>query len=947
MTQQVKKKTKKGASQAVTSSNDNMLWMLGFVLLAVGVFATVSVISHFFNWSSDISALNNDASLSGEEIPFENICSGAGARIAYWAVDASFGIFGLIIPVVLTVIGWRIFRKLKLNLNHFALSASLLVVMGSLTMGLVDIKTSLAYDLGGAIGVACATDLEEMIGFGVLLVLLVGWILTGVFINRNFISTVNNASDKMVNKSEQLLAGVKDFVVARKADGEEDEPAEEVADMPTASELILPDEMQEQEYVVPKPEPEPVPAQPSEPQYEVVVTPTLPRREEKPMTMNEYLAAKRAEELGEPTMQSEFGKQEEDPFVVVPRGGAAPQQIMEEPVVKESAAKTEDVDDGFTVIPNATAKQNEINVDLLLTKDEPQAEPVVEPAVEDVQQVENDVDDDGFVVIPATPKPAAKPAAPAVSEEERIVVKVHENKVKLLDEDEIVNDLYDPLRDLEHYKKPYVSLLEDYKSPHKVSSAEIYDNKCRIQETLKYFGIPIVDIDATVGPTVTLYEIKQAQGVKISKIQGLEKDIAQSLRAQGIRIIAPIPGRGTIGIEVPNRDKQIVSMYSAICSEEFQHANMELPVVIGRTIQNTNFTFDLAKMPHLLVAGATGQGKSVGLNAIITSLLYSKHPAQLKFVMIDPKMVEFSVYNKLERHFLAKMESEDEAIVTDPKKAVYVLNSLVEEMGRRLELCKMATARNIVEYNEKFTARRLNPNKGHRFLPYIVVIVDEFADLIMTAKEVEVPVMRLAQKARAVGIHLIIATQRPDVRVITGGIKANFPSRIAFRVIQMIDSRTIIDQPGANQLIGRGDMLFSKDGELTRVQCALVETKEVERLVDYIAKQQGYTEAYPLPDYTPEAGGDGAGMASDGESGAPMKYDSLFGEVARAAVTNGIISTSSIQRNYEVGFNRAGRIMLQLERAGIVGPQMGAKPREIKFYDLPSLEAKLQELGVF
>jgi S-DNA-T family DNA segregation ATPase FtsK/SpoIIIE len=314
--------------------------------------------------------------------------------------------------------------------------------------------------------------------------------------------------------------------------------------------------------------------------------------------------------------------------------------------------------------------------------------------------------------------------------------------------------------------------------------------------------------------------------------------------------------------------------------------------------------------------------------------------------MIDPKMVEFSVYNKLERHFLAKMESEDEPIVTDPKKAVYVLNSLVEEMGRRLELCKMATARNIVEYNEKFTARRLNPNKGHRFLPYIVVIVDEFADLIMTAKEVEVPVMRLAQKARAVGIHLIIATQRPDVKVITGGIKANFPARIAFRVMQMIDSRTIIDQPGANQLIGRGDMLFSKDGELTRIQCALVETKEVERLVDYISKQQGYTEAYQLPDYVPDAGGEGGSMA-DGDSGAPVKYDVLFGEVARAAVTTGIISTSAIQRNYEVGFNRAGRIMMQLERAGIVGPQVGAKPREIKFYDLPSLEAKLQDLGVF
>ena len=548
---------------------------------------------------------------------------------------------------------------------------------------------------------------------------------------------------------------------------------------------------------------------------------------------------------------------------------------------------------------------------------------------------------------PEVKMPLPKDSAAAVAEEEDgIIVTVRENKPKQLAESEVDFELYDPLRDLESYKKPYVSLLEDYKSPHKVSDAEIYDNKCRIQETLKYFGIPILDIHATVGPTVTLYEIVQAQGVKISKIQGLEKDIAQSLKSLGIRIIAPIPGRGTIGIEVPNRDKQIVSMYSSICSEEFQSSKAELPIVIGRTIQNENYTFDLAKMPHLLVAGATGQGKSVGLNAIITSLLYRKHPAELKFVMIDPKMVEFSIYNKLERHFLAKMESEDEAIITEPKKAVYALNSLVEEMGRRLELCKMATARNIVEYNQKFVSRRLNPQKGHRFLPYIVVIVDEFADLIMTAKEVEVPVMRLAQKARAVGIHLIIATQRPDVKIITGGIKANFPARIAFRVMQMIDSRTILDQPGANQLIGRGDMLFSNNGELTRVQCALVETREVERLVDFISKQQGYPDAYPLPDFVPD-NSDGGGGASDSESGAPVKYDMLFGEVARAAVTNGMISTSAIQRNYEVGFNRAGRIMLQLERAGIVGPQVGSKPREIKYYDLPSLEAKLQDLGVF
>jgi S-DNA-T family DNA segregation ATPase FtsK/SpoIIIE len=534
-----------------------------------------------------------------------------------------------------------------------------------------------------------------------------------------------------------------------------------------------------------------------------------------------------------------------------------------------------------------------------------------------------------------------------VESEDGLIITVREGALKQRSESEIDNTLYDPLRDLESYKKPYVSLLEDYKSPHKVSDAEIYDNKCRIQETLKNFGIPIIDINATVGPTVTLYEIVQAQGVKIAKIQGLERDIAQSLKALGIRIIAPIPGRGTIGIEVPNRDKQIVSMYSSICSEEFQSSKAELPVVIGRTIQNENYTFDLAKMPHLLVAGATGMGKSVGLNAIVTSLLYRKHPSELKFVMIDPKMVEFSIYAKLERHFLAKMESEDEAIVTDSKKAVYVLNSLVEEMGRRLELCKKAGVRNIVEYNAKFVSRHLNPRNGHRFLPYIVVIIDEYADLIMTAKEVEGPVMRLAQKARAVGIHLIVATQRPDVKVITGNIKANFPARIAFRVQQMMDSRTILDQPGANQLIGRGDMLFSTNGELTRIQCAFVDTPEVTRLVDYIAKQQGYTEAYPLPDYVPESGEGGGGPMSDGESSAPIKYDSLFGEIARDAVTNGAISTSAIQRTYEVGFNRAGRIMLQLERAGIVGPQMGSKPREIKFYDLPSLEAKLQDLGVF
>ena len=505
---------------------------------------------------------------------------------------------------------------------------------------------------------------------------------------------------------------------------------------------------------------------------------------------------------------------------------------------------------------------------------------------------------------------------------------------------------YDPRLDLSRYMFPTLDLLKFYDSGNvEVNREELEENQQMIKRTLEDFGINIASIKATVGPTVTLYEIIPEAGVRISKIKNLEDDIALSLSALQIRIIAPMPGKGTIGIEVPNNKPQTVSMQSVVASRKFQECTYDLPVAIGRTIVNEVFMFDLCKTPHLLVAGATGQGKSVGLNAIITSLLYKKHPAELKFVMVDPKQVEFSIYSKIERHYLAKLPNADKPIVTEPGDAVATLNSLVIEMENRYKLLVEASARNIKEYNEKFISRRLNPEKGHRYMPYIVMVVDEFADLIMTAREVEVPVMRLAQKARAIGIHLIIATQRPDVKVITGGIKANFPARIAFRVMQMIDSRTIIDQPGANQLIGRGDMLFSKDGELTRIQCALVETKEVERVVDYISRQQGYTEAYPLPDYTPDADGGGSSLGS--EESAPVKYDSLFAEIARDAVSGGNISTSMIQRNYEVGFNRAGRIMTQLERAGIVGRQQGAKPRDILFHDLPSLEAKLQDLGLF
>ena len=651
--------------------------------------------------------------------------------------------------------------------------------------------------------------------------------------------------------------------------------------------------------------------------------------------------------------------EEDDPFVVHPVGVApvsggvqtvndyyARNRVTDDDPFEEHTLGAEEPEGADAApLPSRLAGEEDEFVEIDLSDgmdDTGGAVPADTPAgAEDADAEENPFLDDDE---PFTVKDAGAPAA-AGDAPEGVVVTVEEHHDALVDEHRITTEAYDPLKDLVNYRRPSVALLEDYLSDSEVTDEEIYENKSRIEETLKNFGIPIQRIKATTGPTVTLYEIVQAQGVKISRIQNLQNDIAQSLKALGIRIIAPIPGKGTIGIEVPNRNKQIVSMYSAVRSMKFQEAKAELPVVIGRTIQNENYVFDLAKMPHLLVAGATGQGKSVGLNAIITSLLYKKHPAQLKFVMIDPKMVEFSLYAKIERHFLAKMESEEEAIITDPRKAVYTLNSLCIEMENRLSLCKDAGARNIKEYNEKFTARRLNPLKGHRYLPYIVVVVDEFADLIMTAKEVEGPVMRLAQKARAVGIHLIIATQRPDVKVITGGIKANFPARIAFRVMQMIDSRTIIDRPGAEQLIGRGDMLFSNNGELTRIQCALVDTPEVERIVEYISKQQSYTSAYNLPDYTPDSGGGEAALGS--ESSAPVKYDSKFAEIARDAVSQGQISTSMIQRNYEVGFNRAGRIMMQLERAGIVGRQEGAKPRDILYHDLPSLEAKLQELGVF
>ena len=507
--------------------------------------------------------------------------------------------------------------------------------------------------------------------------------------------------------------------------------------------------------------------------------------------------------------------------------------------------------------------------------------------------------------------------------------------------DKLVSDFgeFDPKLELSNYKFPTIELLKEYpnNSGITINQEELEENKNKIVSTLNNYKIGIASIKATVGPTVTLYEIVPEAGIRISKIKNLEDDIALSLSALGIRIIAPIPGRGTIGIEVPNKNPSIVSMRSVIASPKFQNAEMELPIAFGKTISNETFVVDLTKMPHLLMAGATGQGKSVGLNAVLSSLLYKKHPAEVKFVLVDPKKVELTLFNKIERHFLAKLPDTEEAIITDTTKVVNTLNSLCIEMDDRYDLLKDAMVRNIKEYNTKFKTRKLNPNDGHRFLPYIVLVIDEFADLIMTAgKEVETPIARLAQLARAIGIHLIVATQRPSVNVITGIIKANFPARIAFRVTSKIDSRTILDNSGADQLIGRGDMLFTQGNDLIRLQCAFVDTPEVADITDYIGSQKAYPDAYSLPEYVGEEGG---GTTIDNDI---SERDKLFREAAEVLVIAQQGSTSLLQRKLKLGYNRAGRIIDQLEASGIVGPFEGSKARQVLILNLEALNQHLE-----
>jgi S-DNA-T family DNA segregation ATPase FtsK/SpoIIIE len=623
---------------------------------------------------------------------------------------------------------------------------------------------------------------------------------------------------------------------------------------------------------------------------------------------------------------------------VVPDEGIFSQQVEEGEIENEFHSENSSPDndlisyieevptpsnDFITVIPEETPKT------------EIKAEPVLASNSDDFQ-----------IEVPTEPEYVAPtPIITPILEETEFQVEIGQQDEILSEHeaDELRQEYgdYDPTLDLSGYVLPSIELLRDYGNNEiSFNKQEIEENKNRIVETLMHYKIEIAQIKATIGPTVTLYEIVPAPGVRISKIKNLEDDIALSLSALGIRIIAPIPGKGTIGIEVPNSNPKMVSMRALIASEKFQNTDYELPVVLGKTITNETYTFDLTKMPHLLVAGSTGQGKSVGLNAILVSILYKKHPAQVKFVLVDPKKVELTLYNKIERHFLAKLPGEEDAIITDTSKVVNTLNSLCIEMDMRYELLKDAQVRTIKEYNAKFISRRLNPEKGHRYLPYIVVLIDEFADLIMTAgKEVEHPIARIAQLARAVGIHLIVATQRPSVNVITGMIKANFPARIAFRVLSKIDSRTILDQSGADQLIGRGDMLISTGQDLIRLQCGFVDTPEVESICEFIGNQRAYPEALLLPEYVGEDGGNSKDFDLD-------DIDSMFADAARIVVMHQQGSASLLQRKLKLGYNRAGRIVDQLEAFGIIGPFQGAKAREVLYQDPQALEELLQQKNI-
>ena len=816
---------------------DNVQFVIGLFVLVISIFLLISVVSNVFTGRFDQSYVQ-----SGTLTHAANYGGKLGAYLSDYLMNTCFGLFAILIPVFLLLVGVKLINTYSVRLWKWFVNLSIIMIWGSIFMSLVtqmlpkSLVKNVGFSLGGNHGSYITRQLTDNLGsFGAWIVVLVAAVLYLMYLTSETVNVVR----RMLRPQDYI----KDKLAKRKEH-------EADSDYAVADEESLSDEATEDSHSASSDDDD-------------------EDDENAPYYSDEELKA-----------SSENGDSNES--VSIELG---------------------------TEVSSTTPTTDSGNMEIVVSHNDE----------------------------------ADSPAAGSTDTKLDITTPIVDDKAKGKTVEEVLSmEPYDPRKDLEYYKFPSIPLLKHYEdNGPNVDMAEQNANKDRIITVLRNFGVEISSIKATIGPTITLYEVTPAPGVRINKIRNLEDDIALSLSALGIRIIAPIPGKGTIGIEVPNKNPRIVSMESIINTRKFQESTFELPIALGKTITNEVFMVDLAKMPHLLVAGATGQGKSVGLNAIITSLLYKKHPAELKFVMVDPKKVEFSIYAPIEKHFLAKIPDDNEdPIITDVTKVVQTLKSLCQLMDHRYDLLKKAKVRNIKEYNAKFKSRQLLPKYGHEFMPYIVVIIDEFGDLIMTAgKEVELPIARIAQLARAVGIHMVIATQRPTTNIITGTIKANFPARMAFKVMSQIDSRTILDQGGANQLVGKGDMLFLCGNTPVRVQCAFVDTPEVEKINEFISDQQGYISAFELPEPEMDEEGSGKGGDLSGET-----LDPMFEEAARLIVVHQQGSTSLIQRKFSIGYNRAGRLMDQLERAGIVGPTRGSKPREVLISDETSLDAKLMEL---
>ncbi|SOS74477.1 DNA translocase FtsK [Tenacibaculum piscium] len=939
--------------------------ILGAFLVLFSIFLIVAFISFFFSWQEDQSTLSE---FSDKTIVTKNLLGKIGAILSNFFIYKGFGLGAFLIPVALFFTGARILLQTNLRKIITSWNWSLLIMLWiAITLGFSAPKNAI---LPGIIGFELNAYFQTFLGktgviillfFGLIAYLIIRFKITPEKINQKIKIVQENQLKKNELKEQQLKENLRNESLNNQNFKNNQPTTAENRNIIIDETIEKRQERQETSTQTPISNFE-APVEhnnnTTENTAENIIENTaevkistqkieasVDRNSENEALINEYLVDRASvnEALEDTPITVDFPIEEpsyeetpteivkENPTETISKIPEISEETLDEPLIPEN--KSNEINEKNIVpseektVEKETEKQSETQKITPEITTEKTAEKTQPETVKTISEIPNDTPK---IEVPEETIKEIKVAVEQNSEEKSVAENLS---------DQLVNDFgeFDPTLDLGHFKFPDFNLLKEYNEVISIDPEELEANKKRIVTTLQNYKIGISEIKATVGPTITLYEIVPNAGVRISKIKNLEDDIALSLSALGIRIIAPIPGKGTIGIEVPNKKSTIVSMHSAISSKKFQESEMELPIALGKTISNETLVVDLAKMPHLLMAGATGQGKSVGLNAVLTSLLYKKHPAEVKFVLVDPKKVELTLFNKIERHYLAKLPDSEEAIITDTTKVVHTLNSLCMEMDARYDLLKNAMVRNIKEYNVKFKARKLNPENGHKFLPYIVLVIDEFADLIMTAgKEVETPIARLAQLARAIGIHLIVATQRPSVNVITGIIKANFPARIAFRVTSKIDSRTILDAPGADQLIGRGDMLYSGGSNLIRIQCAFVDTPEVEKITDFIGSQRAYPEAYLLPEYVGEETGTNLDSNIDDR-------DKLFKTAAEVIITAQQGSASLLQRKLKLGYNRAGRIIDQLEAAGIVGPFEGSKARKVLIPDFIALEKLLED----